>query len=127
MISRSTSSELSIRVEQLVALAGPDRDGFAEQVVQHLRAAFAEHAAPHTDDELRGLATTARVRGIDHGLECDADVARLAEYLLLYGETFGRTPTTAWAGEVLTNDALGGTEKMDEIDDIEASMLAREE
>lgn len=50
------------------------------------------------------------------GLIKIAEVIRLIEYLVLYGEEFADSHKTLWAYAILTDKSLNGNEKLNKID-----------
>lgn len=105
------------------------RDAIFEAVmISHLRANYGIHVAGWSDDEFRDLFAFARNRAArltdgDDGYR-SAELARLVEYLVLYGRGFGTSRLTAWASRILDDTGRSLGARLDEIDTREAALIA---
>lgn len=118
---------LKIRKEQNDELAKAAVKRFEDWMVVHLQSTFPEQTKDMMEPDLRKMIQA----GIDNAAKYDvtdeADVERYLECMVAYGPDFDTDSKTSWAGAILKNENLTGTEKMNQINDYELFMLAGNE
>ncbi len=115
---------LVIRKEQMDALRRDALEKYYCDMETHLRLKFAMETSGLVPEAMRSAIVDGVRRAEDHDITDKNDIRRFLEYLTEYGENFGRSHETAWAGAVLAQDYLTGTEKVDELDRYELFVLA---
>jgi hypothetical protein len=75
------------------------------------------------DEELQALIHYGVEKAKGYGVTRESDVRRFVECLVVHGRGFDEAPETAWAGTILRDEALDGTQKMDRISDYETFAL----
>jgi len=108
---------LIIRKEQWDVLSKYMVDQFVDGAVVHLRKAFPEQTKNLTEPVLRGMIRTGIEKAESYDVTDEADVERFLECMVRYGSDFDTDPETSWAGQILYDESLTGTEKMNQIDD----------
>ena len=107
---------LQIRPEQVDTLSRNMLEVFIEDMAKHLSRRFPESVEAMEKEQLIAVIR----RGIDaakrHDILKKYDVKRFLEYRIEFGDEFGDNDQTKWAGEILSNDDLSATRKMDKID-----------
>ena len=78
------------------------------------------------DEDVHMFVNIGVKRANGFGIDGEYDIQRFLECCLIYGEHFGETPESLWAGQILDQDDLSGTEKMDQINDYELFVLSSE-
>lgn len=108
---------LKIRKTQMDSLSEAMLKQFEDRMVIHLRSACPEQTHDIPEPELR---VTIR-QGIDsaaqYNITSEVDIRRYLECVVVYGPDFDTNPKTAWAGHILNNKQLSGTEKMNRVDE----------
>ena len=107
---------LRIRKEQLDVFSKHMRQQFEDRMAVRLRSRFPDHTSQMDDAELRTLVHDGTDRAKAHGVAKQFDVQRYLECMVLHGADFDSAPATSWAGDILRDTRLTGTEKMDRID-----------
>jgi hypothetical protein len=106
-----------IRQEQMDALSRQLLRSFVVRMLLQLKTAFPERTKGLTDDELRERIEAGIERAAKYGVTDEADVERYLEYVVRYGPDFDTNKKTFWAGQILREQSLSGTKKMNRIDD----------
>jgi hypothetical protein len=92
---------LTLRREQLLLLAAPQRERFIQYAVGYVAKHFPDqHAALGAESSRRAVADAIE-RAESYGFERDADVLAYVTLVFMFGRDFDRDPEHAWAGEVL--------------------------
>ena len=107
---------LVIRNEQIDELAKRSRTQFVEEMVSHWKTNFAKQVAGASDDALRKRVEGGIVKAEASGITTRYDVRRYLEFAVTHGDDFEVARRTAWAGTILRDESLTGTEKMNRID-----------
>lgn len=115
---------LVIRKEQMDELGRDALERYYRSIAAHLTTRFPTKTSALTPEEMRSMIARGIERANAHEITDQNDIRRFLEYLTEYGENFGRSSETAWAGDVLARDDLTGTEKVDELDRYELFVLA---
>lgn len=100
-------------------LTEPIRRRFEEQMLEHLRSAFAAQIAGVSEEDLRAVIRQTITKAATYHITAAPDVARYLEYVVCFGPNFYDAPELAWAAEILQSESLNGTQKMDLIDERE--------
>jgi len=113
---------LRMRREQMRAFEDYMRAQFEKRMFAHLRAAFPARLADTPDDQLRQLIHEGVERALAFGIEIEDDVRRFLEAAVVLGPGLD---SNEWAGNILHDQSLDGTEKMDRLESHEAYQRAR--
>lgn len=114
---------LQIRKEQMAALSEHLLQRFHDAMMAHLRARFPAATNVTSDSDLRRLIQEGMQHAKGHDIRLPRDVRRFLECMVVHGSKFGCDSKTAWAGEILRNRKLTGTQKMERIADYEMFAL----
>ncbi|WP_164018040.1 hypothetical protein [Pyxidicoccus trucidator] len=115
---------LVIRDDQIAALRQARGEAFERRVEALLRAQLPEwRDAP--EGMVRQLVTAARARAARHAIFQPADLERFILYAGRYGADLGETPETGWARPILEDRSRLGRQKLDALDALGRSPLAR--
>lgn len=114
---------LRIRKEQNDALAEYMLSEFVKRVMVHLRAEYPQETQPMNDEELRDFVEDGIQKAEGYNIELEDDVQEFIEFMVVYGPKFDNDPKFRWAKQILDNNDLDGSEKMDEIGQKEAFLL----
>ena len=109
---------LRIRKEQMGAFRQHLRDQFVVQMVTHLREGFPDETCEMDAPALRAFINRGIDAAKDYGVVKRGDVRDYLECMLVLGPDFDRSPRTPWAGQILRDDGLDGTQKMRAIGDL---------
>lgn len=102
---------LTIRKQQMDALAAYMARRFEDRMVAHLAAEFPAPAKERGEPALRALVQAGVRKGADHGIETERDVARLIKLMFEFGVEFERSPARLGAEETLRHPTLSGQAK----------------
>ena len=108
---------LVIRKEQMEVFRAYMLEQFENRMLTHLRSAFPDQARDMPELDLRSLIHTGIENADKYGIVDEVDIRHYLEYMLIYGLDFDTNPSTSWAGIILRNPELTGTDKMAQIDD----------
>jgi hypothetical protein len=109
---------LRVRQDQIDTFHEAMLRTFLERVARHLRAMFEEDLAALDDAALDAMLRRAVAKAAHYDIQIEADVARYAEYVVFLGEHFDDHANLPWAGAILRDASLSGSEKMNRIDTI---------
>ncbi len=115
---------LQLRPEQMEAFENYMRQRFEKKMLAHLRRTFPTRLADTTDDQLRQLISEGIQHAESHDITLEDDVRRFLEAAVILGPDFHTQ--AAWAAEILRDDALDATEKMNRIEAHDAYKAARQ-
>lgn len=104
---------LSVRQDQMTAMAARSREDFERRLVGHLRKAFPEQSQQASDAELLERARPAVDTAQKHGIKAEYDTVRFVDLTFLFGVGFHTSPDAPWAHGVLEVKALAGWQKAD--------------
>lgn len=116
---------LKIRQAQMDSLSEAMLKQFEDRMVMHLRAACPEQTRGMSEPELRDTIRTGMGSAAKYGITSEVDIRRYLECVVVYGQDFDTNPKTAWAGHILNNKELSGTEKMNRVDEYALFAFAR--
>lgn len=88
---------------------------FEQRLLAHLRAAFPARTQPETDERLLAAIRSGIKRARFHGAIMEMDYQRYVECIVLHGADIETNPEKAWAQEVLEDEALRGSVKMERL------------
>lgn len=94
---------------QLATLRTRLTERFEAEMVQHL-VEHHEHLRERSVEEVHALVRAGRARGLKSGIFATDDVRRFLMFVGRFGLDFGETK--AWAGPILRDRELTGTEKV---------------
>lgn len=118
---------LKIRKEQMDVMSDYMLIQFEDRMVLHLRSTFPEQTKDTIELDLRAMIEAGIEKADKYDVTDESDVERYLECMVLYGPNFDADSRTSWAGEILRDERLIGTEKMNKINDYELFMLAGNE
>ena len=101
---------LTIRSEQMVALAEQQRHQFDDRMVAHVRKHFRDECAALGDEAVRAQVRDGIARARNHGLASELDVARFVDVMFGLRPEFDSEP---WAAAILGDKGRLPTERMD--------------
>jgi glucose-6-phosphate 1-dehydrogenase len=107
---------LVIRDEQIKALDESMLRSFKNRMVSHLRRTCPEETSGMSDEELRTLIQDGINKAESYQIFEDNDVRRFLEYMLILNPDFDQDSSFPEIQEILNDEEMDGTEKMDEID-----------
>jgi glucose-6-phosphate 1-dehydrogenase len=107
---------LVIRDEQIKALDESMLRSFKNRMVSYLREACPKEALNMSDEELRSLIQGGIDKAESYGIFEDEDVRRFLEYMLILNPDFDQDSSFPEIQEILNDEEMDGTEKMDEVD-----------
>jgi hypothetical protein len=108
-----------IRQEQMQAFAEQRVSAFVERMVQRLKSDFSNEVAQQKleEKELEPLVRKGIKEAEAYGAVGENDLELYIDCMVLFSPDFDRNPRFPWAGEILNQAGLNGTEKMDRIHD----------
>jgi glucose-6-phosphate 1-dehydrogenase len=107
---------LVIRDDQIEAFDESMLRNFRNHMVSHLRRVCPEEASDMSDEELRALIQGGIDKAESYEILEDEDVRRFVEYMLILNPDFDQDSSFPKIQEILNDEEMDGTEKMDEID-----------
>lgn len=105
---------LTIQQEQIEAMQKMRERDFQERLARHLKLIYPTLVPGDVD--LETLIYWNIARASEYEVVTEADIARYLEYVIFFGEQFDTDPDLPWIHEILADDNLDGTKKMDLID-----------
>jgi hypothetical protein len=118
---------LRIRQDQMDAFREPLLEDFVDRLARHLRAMFEDDLASLDDGQLKAMLHRVIRKAGDYGVQIEFDVARYAEYSVFLGERFDENAVMPWAGAILRDVSLSGTERMNRLDTIATEVFTTDE
>jgi len=106
-----------IRKEQMEVLSKNMVDQFIDRAGAHLQRTFPEQIKNMAETDLREMIHAGIVKAESYDITDEVDVERFLECMVRFGFDFDNHPQTSWAGQILQDKSLSGTEKMNQIDD----------
>ncbi len=114
---------LVIRKEQMAAFSTYVLTEYTERVVRNLRREFPRQTRDRSDEHLRELVEKGIRRAEGYGVTDESDLEQYVDRMLVYGEDFDTRPETAWAGAILREVGLTGSQRMTRIGHYEVFTL----
>lgn len=114
---------LTIRNEQMTAMARAVSRPFVLQVAANLREIFPAECARLGEAGVHRAIEEGIARGAAHGIVRGGDVAELIALTFILHPEFDTHPDFAWAGEVLRDRALSPGARLDRIGDLALERL----
>lgn len=105
-----------IRKEQMNVFSQYMLNRFFDNMQRHLNKRYPEQTKKLGNNQLRELIVAGTEKAKEYDITDENDVKRFLEYLVEYGQNFGKSPETIWASQFLHDKELSGTMKMNEID-----------
>jgi len=118
---------LKIRQAQMDSLSEVMLGQFEDRMLRHLRAACPEETQDISEPELRSTIRAGMDSAAKYDITSEVDIRRYLECVVVYGQDFDTNPKTAWAGHILNNKTLSGTEKMNRVDEYALFDFARKQ
>jgi hypothetical protein len=106
-----------IRKEQMRVFDDYAYKQFVDDMVVHLRTHYSKQIAEMTETDLRQMIEEGIERAEKYDVVTVTDVERFLGCMVMLGQNFDNDPETAWAGDILRNENMSGTFKMDTIDE----------
>ena len=97
---------LTIRREQIRAMAAPQIVRFLERACAHVAQYFPDQCAALSDSQIKDAVTHGFERADGYGLETERDLLRYLTLMFVFGREFDRDPAFPWAARILSG---GGT------------------
>lgn len=97
---------------------------YEDRIVLYLRSKFSEQTKNATERELREMIKTGISTAESYQITDETDVERFLEFIVRYGPDFETDPEVFWAIQILQDESLTGTEKMNQMDDYELFVQA---
>jgi hypothetical protein len=113
---------LVIRAEHIAALAEASHRRFVERMAHRLRSI--NPSSTLTEPGFLALVERGIQRASTFGITAETHVERFLDYFLRYGEDFGVSEATEWAGSILRTPNAGAAWKLNRVD--EAELFASE-
>lgn len=110
---------LIIRREQMEALDAACLRQFQNREIARLRARFPEKTQELDDQEIRQVITTAIESAKKYKVTDEVDVGRYLDFMFRYDYEFDTNTDTSWAHEILMDENLNGTGKMNALEEYE--------
>lgn len=93
---------LTIRREQIRAMAAPQIERFLSRARDHVAEQFPEQHAALSAAELSDAVRHGFERASEYGLESERDLLRYQTLMFFFGRDFDRDPRFPWARQILT-------------------------
>jgi hypothetical protein len=104
---------LTLRKEQLDALARQSRPAREESVRNCLEKETPDICNEMGDALFRALVSRGVIQAETYNIDKEADVVRFVRLMMTIDPAFDRMKKMAWAREILEEELLSGTEKLD--------------
>jgi hypothetical protein len=104
MSTRPSSSRLTIRREQMTALADLTRAAFAEQMVVHLHRFFPEACAALGEARVREAIAFGVQRAGRYDCRSERSLCKYLNLMFAFGHDFDVDPQLPWAAQILADD-----------------------
>lgn len=112
-------STMAIHRGQWDVLSAHALKRFEDRMVLHLEEYAPAAVRPVSDDDLRRLIRDGIRRAAGYDVVDSVDVERYLELMIDYGAGFDTAEETRWAGDVLRDSGLSGSEKISRLDECE--------
>lgn len=110
---------LQVRTKQQNAFEENAFGKYAERMRSFLTSNYPDQTLGFSEDEWNLLISEQTKRAQSFGIMFEDDIAQFLEYCIEYGSDFGEVEATPWAAQILEDEKLGGTEKLQQINDYE--------
>jgi hypothetical protein len=104
---------LIIRKEQQEVFAPLMRQGFEQRMVAHLAKTCPQEFQKMGEPSVRKMALEGEEKAAAHGITEEQDIARYLELTMRHGPDWEAASGLRWAREILSDESLSGTAKMD--------------
>ncbi len=108
---------LFIRSEQMHILRQYMLSRFEREMAVHLRGHFPKQTGRMQETEFLDTIHSGIKNAKTYGIEKRFDLKRYLEYMILLGYSFDTDQQMVWAGKILRDNAISGSDKMNRIDD----------
>jgi hypothetical protein len=106
---------LVIRKAQMDEFAKYELKRFEDHMVIHLREKLSEKVKDISEDMLRSTVQKGISDSEKYGIKSEDDVERYIDLMFILGRDFDTAESSAWAGEVLKEEAMSPEERLDKI------------
>lgn len=113
---------LIIRNEQREAFRLYMREKFERRMSAHLQSRFPEQTNDMTEQSMSDFIRSGITKAEGYQIVTEGDVQRFLEYMCTLGADFDINSETSWAAEILGNEHIDGSEKIDRIEEYIQSM-----
>lgn len=96
---------------------------FKNRMAHNLQENFPEKTSAISDEDLHTLILEGIDKAESYDITDEVDIERYLECMMRYGPDFDHSPSTSWAVDILNEDDITGTEKMNKINDYELFIL----
>jgi hypothetical protein len=97
------------------SLKADRRAQFEEGVAAHLERAYPEEVWDAAPEDLRARVHESVEKALSYGIDIEKDVSAYVDITFELGESFDTDPEQEWAGKILRDETLSGTEKIAKI------------
>ena len=116
---------LIIRDEQIEALSQYMQNRFEDRMVTHLNRYFHDACETLGEDLLRQTIRYGIIKAKMFSFHIENDVSRYLNLMFTFGRDFDTDPDLRWAAQILKNDDLISTHKMDVLYDEAAKRMPK--
>lgn len=114
---------IQIRSAQIEVFRKLEYLKIAERLSEYFQENYSEQVEAMGSEKLSDLIDLGLEKGRNFGIDTEYDARRFIECLIIYGAGFGFDGNSPWAREILDDRKMGGTEKMDRINEYETFSL----
>ena len=114
-----------IREKQIEILSQFMLKQFRNRMMVHLCTCFPENTQNIEDATLQTMIETGLEQAAEYGVTTEDDVRRYLEYVVIHSTNIDTNPEIPWMCEILEDESLNGTEKMNSIDDVTLFSMMR--
>lgn len=107
-----------VREKQMNTLSQFMLKQFIRRMTDHLRRCFPENTQDIENATLQTMVKIGIKQAEEYGVTMEGDVRNYLECMIIYSPDFDTNPETPWGADILKDENLNGTEKMDRIDNI---------
>lgn len=108
---------LTIRKEQMEVLSNYVLEEFENRQVAHLQNIFPAQTGDMTPEDLKSLIRQGIDKAETYDITDELEVESYLECMVQYGLNFDTDQQTSWAGEILRDENLSESDKMELIDE----------
>jgi hypothetical protein len=114
---------LKIRSEQMDALEEYAERQFERKASDHVRRYFSTRCSAMSDEAILATVRQGVERARSYGIELEYDVLRFINHMCALGLEFDTDARFPWVQEVLGNDAMDASSRMDELSERTSRLL----
>ena len=114
---------IQVRPEQIEVFRKLAQLKISERLSVYFQENYLEQVVAMGSEKLSVMIDLGLGRARNFGIDTEYDARRFIECLITYGEDFGFEGNSPWAQEILNDSMMGGSEKMDRINEYETFSL----